>query len=98
MARFRSSTSLWTEWTQYLTSQQDNQERTHMSTRAVIARQTDPDDPGCWEGRYHHWDGYPSGLGRALWHAYHSIFIKTCRGCSPICWTRRTPGAAGLRL
>lgn len=51
-----------------------------MSTRAVIARQTDPDNPGRWEGRYHHWDGYPSGLGRALWHAYHFHFHQNLSG------------------
>lgn len=34
-----------------------------MSTRAVIAR---PSGDG-FEGRYHHFDGYPAGLGRTLW-------------------------------
>jgi hypothetical protein len=34
-----------------------------MGTRAVIA---EPFGDG-WRGRYHHWDGYPSGLGRTLW-------------------------------
>jgi hypothetical protein len=33
-----------------------------MGTRAVIAK---PDGDG-WKGRYHHWDGYPSGLGATL--------------------------------
>ncbi len=40
-----------------------------MSTRAFIARKTGPADNeyGCtFEGRYHHSDGYPSGLGKFL--------------------------------
>lgn len=36
-----------------------------MATRAIIARPTPGDG---WEGRYHHWDGYPDELGRTLWH------------------------------
>lgn len=37
-----------------------------MGTRAVIAK---PAGDG-WVGRYHHWDGYPAGLGETLvaWH------------------------------
>ena len=34
-----------------------------MSTRAVIARPKGDE----WEGRYHHSDGYPTGLGATLW-------------------------------
>lgn len=34
-----------------------------MSTRGVIARPKGDE----WEGRYHHFDGYPSGLGKTLW-------------------------------
>lgn len=34
-----------------------------MGTRAVIAK---PLPDGEWKGRYHHWDGYPSGLGVTL--------------------------------
>ncbi|MBI2836125.1 MAG: hypothetical protein HYX85_00325 [Chloroflexi bacterium] len=41
-----------------------------MSTRGVIARQKGD----TFEGRYHHWDSYPSGLGKALWDTYHSGF------------------------
>ena len=41
-----------------------------MSTRAVIARETDKG----WEGRYHHFDGYPSGLGKALFDLYNGYF------------------------
>ena len=44
-----------------------------MSTRSAIARLTSR-DPLAFEGRYHHWDGYPSGLGRTLWHLYHTHF------------------------
>jgi len=38
-----------------------------MSTRAVIARQTNDG----WEGVYQHSDGYHTGLGRELWLALH---------------------------
>ena len=43
-----------------------------MATRGVIAR---PAGNG-WEGRYHHWDSYPSGLGKTLWDAYHRFFRR----------------------
>jgi hypothetical protein len=43
-----------------------------MSTNGIIAR---PKGDG-WEGRYHHWDSYPSGLGKALWSAYHERFAR----------------------
>ena len=42
-----------------------------MSTRACIARM---DPTGAWAGRYHHTDGYPSGLGRQLWRLLRDIF------------------------
>ena len=42
-----------------------------MSTRSVIAR---PSGSGSFEGRYHHFDGYPSGLGRQLYRLYHGVF------------------------
>ena len=29
-----------------------------------------------FEGRYHHWDSYPSGLGATLWNLYHGHFQK----------------------
>ncbi|MBI2851286.1 MAG: hypothetical protein HYX80_09680 [Chloroflexi bacterium] len=41
-----------------------------MSTRGVIARQKGD----AFEGRYHHWDSYPTGLGKALWELAHSEF------------------------
>lgn len=41
-----------------------------MSTRAVIARQTSDG----WEGVYHHFDGYPTALGRELFDAFHSEY------------------------
>ena len=37
-----------------------------MSTRSIIARQ----HSNGFTGTYHHWDGYPSGLGYTLWHMY----------------------------
>lgn len=41
-----------------------------MSTRAVIAKP----DGDSYVGTYHHWDGYPSGLGRTLHDAYREAF------------------------
>ena len=35
-----------------------------MSTRSLIARKTEDG----FEGTYHHWDGYPTGLGYTLWY------------------------------
>lgn len=46
-----------------------------MSTRGAIARLTNV-VPLCFAGRYHHWDSYPSGLGRTLWHLYHGPFKR----------------------
>jgi len=40
-----------------------------MSTRSIIARQLE----NGFEGVYHHWDGYPSGLGATLYKMYHSL-------------------------
>lgn len=45
-----------------------------MSTRAVIAR---PRGDG-FEGRYHHSDGYPSGLGSYLWRLAHERGVEWC--------------------
>lgn len=45
-----------------------------MSTRAVIARRNQ--EGAGFEGRYHHWDGYPKGLGATLWELYHGHFRK----------------------
>lgn len=44
-----------------------------MSTRAVIARLV---GPGRFRGNYHHWDGYPNGLGASLHELYHNHFNK----------------------
>lgn len=41
-----------------------------MSTRAMIGRKTAEG----FAGRYHHWDGYPSGLGRALYELRNGHF------------------------
>jgi len=41
-----------------------------MGTRAIIARKTEQGEHK-WEGRYHHCDGYPTGLGAMLWELYH---------------------------
>ena len=45
-----------------------------MSTRAVIARWTNKNDRE-WAGRYHHWDGYPSGLGVTLYQLVRNKVI-----------------------
>lgn len=47
-----------------------------MGTRAVIAR---PKGDG-FEGRYHHWDGYPSGLGRTLWRLQDAATLGNTQG------------------
>jgi hypothetical protein len=44
-----------------------------MGTRGCIARVK---GPGQFEGRYHHWDSYPTGLGATLYKAYHGHFKK----------------------
>jgi|SRR5579885_666952 len=41
-----------------------------MSTRSVIAR---PAGSG-FAGRYCHWDGYPSGVGKTLFHLWNEHF------------------------
>ena len=41
-----------------------------MSTRGVIARRV---GEGKFEGRYHHWDSYPTGLGEGLQQMYRSL-------------------------
>ena len=47
-----------------------------MGTRAVIARRT---GENTFAGRYHHWDGYPSGLGATLFEAYNGHFKRDSR-------------------
>jgi hypothetical protein len=45
-----------------------------MATRSIIAKRTEHG----WEGRYHHWDGYPTGLGAGLIehvHKYGAEFV-----------------------
>lgn len=41
-----------------------------MATRGLIARKTATG----LQGRYHHWDSYPSGLGQTLYTLYHGHF------------------------
>jgi hypothetical protein len=41
-----------------------------MSTRGAIARAV----ADGFEGRYHHWDSYPTALGKTLWDLYHGFF------------------------
>jgi hypothetical protein len=44
-----------------------------MSTNGIIARST---GEGTFQGRYHHWDSYPSGLGTALIDLYRGHFKR----------------------
>ena len=44
-----------------------------MSTRSCIARSKGVSD---FSGVYHHWDGYPSGLGQTLFALYNGHFKK----------------------
>ena len=41
-----------------------------MSTRSIIARKTE----GGFAGVYHHWDGYPVGLGQTLYRMYKQVW------------------------
>jgi len=41
-----------------------------MATRGIIA---EPHGDSWW-GVYHHWDSYPGGLGRELWHLYQDRY------------------------
>ena len=43
-----------------------------MSTRSAIARVNGDG----FKGVYHHWDGYPSGLGKILWDNAKKVGIK----------------------
>ena len=47
-----------------------------MSTRALIARTT---SDGGWEARYHHWDGYPEGLGATLYDLFNGHFEQDAK-------------------
>ena len=44
-----------------------------MSTRSCIARKTGVDG---FSGVYHHWDGYPEGLGATLFKLYRGHFAR----------------------
>ena len=46
-----------------------------MSTRSCIARPIGDE----WEGRYHHSDGYPTGLGDELWHLVQAWGVEMAR-------------------
>ena len=53
-----------------------------MSTRSVIAR---PMGDG-FNGRYHHWDGYPSGLGAELYWLAQPNDYRAMAGLPPTPW------------
>lgn len=46
-----------------------------MSTRGAIARLRSV-TPLAFSGVYHHWDAYPTGLGKTLWELFHGHFKK----------------------
>lgn len=46
-----------------------------MATRGAIARLRSC-EPLVFAGAYHHWDSYPTGLGKTLWELYHGHFQK----------------------
>lgn len=46
-----------------------------MSTRSVIARK----EQRGFTGVYHHWDGYPSGVGAMLYQLYNGHFNKDAK-------------------
>jgi hypothetical protein len=48
-----------------------------MSTRSCIARIT---GEGTFKGVYHHWDGYPTGLGATLFRTYRRHFKRDLEG------------------
>jgi hypothetical protein len=62
-----------------------------MSTRGCIARlQGDLN----FKGVYHHWDSYPTALGKTLWELYHGFFkqdlelmLKTLIDNHPAGWS-----------
>jgi len=47
-----------------------------MSTRSFIARQTSTKKGDGFKGRYHHNDGYPSGVGATLFELYNGHFKR----------------------
>lgn len=48
-----------------------------MSTRAAIARPTSNEGEAIsFAGTYHHWDGYPTGLGSTLFELYRGHFNR----------------------
>jgi hypothetical protein len=52
------------------------QERSNkMSTNGCIAFGT----PNEWIGVYHHWDSYPTELGKTLWAAYQENPVTVSR-------------------
>jgi len=61
-----------------------------MSTRSIVAKPAGDS----WEGRYVHFDGYPTGVGQALFNSYHAHFggdIKAMRealiDAEPVGWS-----------
>ena len=47
-----------------------------MSTNSYILFFDSKKSPTSFEGVYHHWDGYPSGVGKKLHELYNTFFNK----------------------
>ena len=60
-----------------------------MSTHGVIGFGTGPD---VWLGRYHHFDSYPQGLGKALWDAIHGHFAGDVEAAKEVLFWRHKAG------
>jgi len=66
-----------------------------MSTRGAIVRLTNGALGAAeFKGVYHHWDSYPTGLGRTLWHLFQEHFkfdldamLKTLIDDHPAGWS-----------
>ncbi len=61
-----------------------------MSTRGIIAERDDTH--GGFRGRYHHWDSYPRGLGKALYTIYHEVFEKDLKSMLRVLLHEHTAG------
>lgn len=49
-----------------------------VATRAIIAKKLKNDE---WIGVYHHWDGYPSVLGKTIWNMIVNEFKSVNKFC-----------------
>jgi hypothetical protein len=64
-----------------------------MSTRGVIAFGPNILE---WEGRYHHFDSYPTALGKTLYDAYHNVFARTIETMKQYLFTEHPAGWSSI--